>query len=146
MLQCSAPAAECLREHGATACTDVTGFGLAGHLLEMARASTVGVEIELRSLPLLDGSLELAGAGIFSSLQPQNRRLEHEIESREQVARAPMFSLLFDPQTAGGLLASVPATKAQTCVQALSKLGYQHAAIVGRVLARKTDQPTIRVY
>ena len=83
--------AHILREHGATACTDVTGFGLLGHLLEMTRPSKVDAEISLSAL-------------------------------------------LFDPQTAGGLLASVPATQAEACLAALKAAGYPKATAIGRVL------------
>jgi len=67
--------AECLRSHGATACTDLTGFGLLGHLLEMTRPSGVDVELELSVLPVLPGAEETAAAGVLSSLQPANVRL-----------------------------------------------------------------------
>ena len=70
MLQSNRAAARCLHDHGATACTDVTGFGLLGHLVEMARPSGADVELSLDALPLLDGTLDTVRLGIFSSLQP----------------------------------------------------------------------------
>ena len=75
MLQSSRPAAECLRAHGATACTDVTGFGLLGHLVEMARASNVDVRLSLPAVPLLAGARETIAQGLLSSLHPHNARL-----------------------------------------------------------------------
>ncbi|HCP79706.1 MAG TPA: hypothetical protein DIU11_18825, partial [Pusillimonas sp.] len=65
----------CLIEHGATACTDLTGFGLLGHLVEMTRPSGVDAELYLDALPVLEGAAETAALGILSSLQPANVRL-----------------------------------------------------------------------
>jgi selenide, water dikinase len=128
-------AANILREHGATACTDLTGFGLLGHLVEMTRPSGVDAELQLSALPLLDGAVDCVKAGIFSSLQPANVRLRRALRNAEEFAQDPRFTLLFDPQTAGGLLASVPAAQAHACVSALQAAGYAQAAIIGRVLA-----------
>jgi len=136
---------ECLRRFHATACTDVTGFGLLGHLLEMTRASEVDVVLEVNALPLLDGAAETVAAGILSSLQPQNLRLRRGVANLERAARHPHFPLLFDPQTAGGLLASVPAGQAQACVEELRRLGYPAAVIIGRVEARSDAPEPVRL-
>ena len=126
--------AQCLREFGATACTDLTGFGLLGHLVEMTKPSGVDAEIVLSALPLLDGAIETVAAGIVSSLQPANVRLRRALRNQEAFVDHPRYPLIFDPQTAGGLLASVPADRAQACVAALQALGYRHTAIIGRIL------------
>ena len=133
MLLSSRAAAACLRRYGVTACTDVTGFGLLGHLVEMTRASQVGACLELSKLPVLDGAEETVAAGIFSTLQPQNVRLRRAIRDLDSTAQALRYPLLFDPQTAGGLLASVPADQATACLAELQALGYEHAAIIGTV-------------
>ena len=131
---------------GATACTDVTGFGLLGHLVEMARPSEVDVELDLNALPLLDGALECVRNGIFSSLQPQNVRLRRAIRNGEDVARgSELLPLIFDPQTAGGLLASVPEAEADNCVDELKEAGYPNAAIVGRILPQSNHLEPIRL-
>ncbi len=126
--------AQILREFGATACTDLTGFGLLGHLVEMTRPSEVDAEIHLSALPLLDGALECVAAGIVSSLQPANVRLRRALRNQAEFVADPRYPLLFDPQTAGGLLATVPATQAQACVAALKAAGYGHTAVIGRIL------------
>ncbi len=126
--------AQCLLRYGATACTDVTGFGLLGHLVEMTRPSAVDAEIELSALPVLEGAEETAAAGILSSLQPANVRLRRALANQEEMVGHPRYPLLFDPQTAGGLLASVPAAQAQECLAALRAGGYPQAAIIGRIL------------
>ncbi len=129
-------AVPCLLAHGATACTDLTGFGLLGHLVEMTRPSAVDAELELDALPLLEGAAETAAAGILSSLQPANVRLRRALRNQEEALKHPAYPLLFDPQTAGGLLASVPAAAAESCLVELRKLGYPRAVRIGRVLAQ----------
>jgi len=128
--------AQCLRDFGATACTDLTGFGLLGHLVEMTRASGVDAEIVLSALPLLEGAQETVAAGIVSSLQPANVRLRRALRNQEEFISHPRYPLLFDPQTAGGLLASVPADRAADCVVALKAAGYAHTAIIGCIRAQ----------
>ena len=129
-------ASECLHAHGATACTDITGFGLLGHLLEMARPSAVDVQLRMSALPLLDGALECVAAGIVSSLHGANGRIGSALRNAEQFANDPRYPLLFDPQTAGGLLASVPAGRVDACVSALRSLGYGDAAVIGEVVVQ----------
>jgi selenide,water dikinase len=133
MLQSNQAGAQCLHEFGATACTDVTGFGVLGHLVEMTKPSKVDVEIDLGAVPILDGALETVQAGIVSSLQPQNVRLRRAIRDLDKVGNDPRYPLLFDPQTAGGMLASVPGDRADECVEALRRIGYLRTAIIGTI-------------
>lgn len=133
MVQSNQAGAHVLREHGATACTDLTGFGLLGHLVEMTRPSGVDAELHLSALPLLDGAVECVQAGIVSSLQPANVRLRRALRNAEAFVTDPRYPLLFDPQTAGGLLASVPADRAADCIAALKAAGYAHTAAIGRI-------------
>ncbi len=138
-------AAEILFRHRVHAATDVTGFGLLGHLVEMVRASDVDVTLHLPDIPLLDGARETIAAGVFSSLQPQNVRLRRAIRNLDQAGADATFPLLFDPQTAGGLLASVPAERAAECVAQLRAAGYGHAAVIGRVTTRSTSLEPITI-
>ena len=133
MLQSNQAAAHCLQHHQATACTDVTGFGLFGHLLEMVQASRVSVALDLTHLPVLNGTREILTQGIVSSLQPQNLQAAAALQNRANVSRHPNYPLLFDPQTAGGLLASVPAEQVNDCLDALHHLGYQESCCIGQV-------------
>lgn len=133
MLVSNQKAARCIHEHGAQACTDVTGFGLLGHLVEMTRPSGVDAELGLSAIPVLPGAEETAASGILSSLQPANVRLRRAIRNQEEVVNHPRYPLAFDPQTAGGLLASVPADQADACVAELKALGYPETAVIGRV-------------
>ena len=136
MEQSNQQGAAILRTHGATACTDLTGFGLLGHLVEMTRPSGVDAELNMSTLPLLDGAVDCVKAGIVSSLQPANVRLRRALRNADEFVSDPRYPLLFDPQTAGGLLASVPAAQAAACVQALKAAGYVHTAIIGRITAQ----------
>ena len=139
MLQSNHEAARCLFAHGATACTDVTGFGLLGHLVEMIKPSRVDVEIDLGAIPFLAGAEETVAAGIFSSLQPENLRLRRAIRDVESASKDMRYPLIFDPQTSGGLLAGVPEERAHACLNELRNLGYTRTAIIGRVLP-ESDQ------
>ncbi len=119
----------------ASAMTDVTGFGLAGHLLEICDASGVAADLALEALPLLPGAEALAAAGEASSLAPQNRaaclgRITGPLTS-------PRVALLFDPQTCGGLLAAVPAKAAPALLAALPA-----ARAIGQITA---GPPRIRL-
>ena len=144
MLQSSRAAAGCLAAHGATACTDVTGFGLLGHLLEMARASDVDARLTLSAIPLLDGARETLARGYLSSLHPHNARLGHGAAT-DGVDENPIYPIVFDPQTAGGLLGSVPGERAEACLLELRGLGYDHASVVGSVEPRGQQDPRVRI-
>lgn len=107
----------------AHAMTDVTGFGLAGHLAGLCEASGLGAKLQLEAVPLLPGALPLAETGIRSSLFAENQSIQPDLGGS---ARA---DLLFDPQTAGGLLAAVDPTQAETLLNHLKATGYQAARI-----------------
>ncbi|WP_040486158.1 selenide, water dikinase SelD [Lutibaculum baratangense] len=132
MQRSSGPAAAVLRSHGARAVTDVTGFGLAGHLAEMIGRSGLAATVELGRLPLLPGALEAMEAGYLSTLHPSNAEAARWIEGAI-VAERPPHAALFDPQTAGGLLAAVPPQAAESCLLALRGGPAPGAAIVGEV-------------
>lgn len=147
MLQPNRQAAEIVRAHGAHACTDVTGFGLLGHLVEMTRPSRVDAEIDLNAIPALDGALETLARGIQSSLAPDNVRLRRALRNFGGAIHHPCYPLLFDPQTSGGLLASVPAARADNCVRALRRAGYTRTTIIGEVqpLSDTQEPITLRI-
>ena len=133
MIHSNHAAAQCLYKYDVHSCTDVTGFGVLGHLVEMVRAGQVDISIDINNLPVLDGALETMQLGIFSSLQPSNIRLKRAIKNQEVAAKHALYPLLFDPQTAGGLLASVPQEHARACVAELQKIGYLHTSAIGTV-------------
>lgn len=131
------PAATILRAHDATACTHVTGAGLAGDLLAMLRASEVAAVLLPDAVPALPGTRELAARGVESALAPENCR------ALGAAATDPGAALLVDPQSSGGLLAGVPGDQAEACLAALRAAGVP-AAIVGWV--RPADgEPTLQL-
>jgi selenide,water dikinase len=138
-------AATCLVQHQAVACTDVTGFGLLGHLLEMLRTTDIAIELDLAALPILPGAQETIQHGMVSSLQSQNLQVAGVIQNFTAVSHHPMFPLLFDPQTSGGLLAAIPAENAPACLAALQVLGYPDSRIIGRVLPRMAGIQPVRI-
>ena len=140
MLLDNLSASKILREHGATAMTDVTGFGLLGHLAEMLKAQpaeaafAAGTELSLECLPILDGAIEVSQRGILSSLHRHNRSALEIVANAAEHAEHDAFPLLVDPQTSGGLLAGVPEDRAEDVVAALTATGYLTAARIGTAI------------
>ena len=111
MLQANNQATKTLSKLGVKACTDVTGFGLLGHLQELCLASTCAARLNLNAIPLLPGAKALVEKGIKSSLYVQNRKATEAKGWPESITQQARFHLLFDPQTSGGLLAGIPAAE-----------------------------------
>ena len=143
MLRSNRPASECFKSHEASASTDVTGFGLAGHLIEMVNASGTGAKVNLKAVRFLSGAMATVKAGILSTLQPQNRKLEISVKLKGE--RDERYELLFDPQTSGGLLASVPSERAEACLEGLKSEGYSEAAVIGEVLVQEEGEPCLEI-
>ena len=133
MRQSNRAAAQVFSQFGAHACTDVTGFGLIGHLIEMARPNTAAVVIDPDRIPQLDGTAECLASGIRSTMDPKNRALADGVNCDAKLLTDSLGALLLDPQTAGGLVAAVPGDQAATCVSALQDAGYRAATIFGFV-------------
>jgi selenide, water dikinase len=135
MLLAGREAARLMVEAEAHAATDVTGFALLGHAWEMARASSVTLEIESARVPLIPGALELAAAGMLTSGDKSNRAyVGADVRLGPRVGKE-LAALLFDPQTAGGLLISVEASRADELLSRLRET-YKDAARIGRVKER----------
>ncbi len=137
-------AGEILHEHGATAATDVTGFGLTGHALEMARGAGVALAIDTGALPLLPSAVELCAAGHTCGGTQAN-----DDWTGPHVSYAPglsdgMRGLLNDPQTSGGLLVAVPAPRCAELVDAILAAGAPCAAVIGEVCPRGAAEPLLR--
>jgi selenide,water dikinase len=133
MLRSNAAAARVARELGASACTDVSGFGLAGHLGEMLRAGKVAACVALDSLPLLPGVAALLGRGLRSTLHPENARERDGLRVAPELAGRPELDVLFDPQTSGGLLFGVAPEREAEALAALRQGGDPGAAAIGTV-------------
>ena len=134
MLQSNAGAAELAVAHGASACTDITGFGLLGHLLEMLNTDRCA-RLQLAQLPLLPGALGQLRSGIVSTTHAANARAGEALRREGQVDDARM-QMLFDPQTSGGLLIGIAADRARALRDALRQGAYAQAEIIGEVALR----------
>jgi selenide,water dikinase len=128
-------AAEGMHGFGVSACTDITGFGLLGHALEMARASDVSFRIDTRALPLLPGALDLAKRGFLTGGGLANHEYVKDELAYEGKISPPLATLLCDPQTSGGLLVAIPRAKAARYLSALKRRGLKGAAVIGEVEA-----------
>ncbi len=135
MLLAGRRASEAMVEAGAHAATDVTGFALLGHAWEMARASNVTLEIEAARVPLIPGALALAAQGLLTSGDKSNRLYVGEDVRLAGDIGKELAALLFDPQTAGGLLISIDPAHADALLEALRPT-YADAALIGRVTER----------
>ena len=122
-------ASEVLVEGGVIAATDVTGFGLLGHGLEMARASGTRFAFDSATLPALPGALELARAGVETGGAARNRRFVAPALSVADGVPAELVALAHDPQTSGGLLAAVPSERLQAIESALDVVNVEHWCI-----------------
>ena len=128
-------AAEAMRESGVKGATDVTGFALLGHAWEMARASKITMVIDSAAVPLLPGALELASEGLLTSGDKTNREyVGSDVEIDETVDK-DLLKLLFDPQTAGGMLIAITEKKANDLLSLLNR-NYPNAKVIGRVLPK----------
>ena len=145
MLLSNGPAARAAGPLAPSAATDVTGFGLAGHLGSMLRASKVSGLLDLAALPALPGALSLLGRGVRSTAHPENAKARRAMWVDGAAARHPALDLLFDPQTSGGLLLGIPAERAEALLRALRAAGDPAAAVIGMVAAPRADGALIEV-
>ena len=125
-------AAEVAHNFTIHACTDVTGFSLMGHSVEMASASNVTIHIKTYDIPLFDDVIEAARMGLVPAASYGNRKAITDVQV-DKILDSVWTDILFDPQTSGGLLFSVPATEGADLVKALHDEGVEYATIVGTV-------------
>ena len=131
------PAAQAMQRVGVNAATDVTGFGLLGHLKSMVKGSGVAAEVSLSALPVLPGVRELLANGVAPGGTHRNVSSVNDVVSWDSSLTDEDRLLLCDAQTSGGLLMSVPANKSDALIAALQDEGAPCAAVVGRI----TDGP-----
>jgi len=125
------------------ACTDVTGFGIMGHSVEMARAAGVRIELDYRSLPFHPNALEMYRRGETTGSNKANRKAVEGFWDLRLKLTSAEEELLFDPQTSGGLLLCLPESSADELVRALKSAGLGAAVCIGRV--SESDQPQVVV-
>jgi selenide,water dikinase len=135
MLLAGREAAEAMQEFGAHAATDVTGFALIGHAWELARASGVTLTLEAARVPLIPGALELAAQGLLTSGDKTNRQYVGDDVHLSESISPSLVNLLFDPQTAGGLLIAIAPERAAALLARLHER-YPAAAVIGQAVTR----------
>src|SRR5437773_6657129 len=138
-------AAEVLVERGVRGATDVTGFGLLGHGLEMARASGARFVFDARGLPALPGALDLARAGVETGGAAHNRRFVAPAAEIDAAVPAELVALAHDPQTSGGLLAAIPPDRWEVVRGALDIAGVEHWVVGCVEDIEAGSEPSIRL-
>ncbi len=126
-------ASEAMLEVGVNACTDVTGFGLLGHLHEMLLASKVGARIFASKVPMIEGALDLIGQRVFPGGARTNKRFADTFTHWGEDVPETIRIALCDPQTSGGLLISVPKQKVEALMEVMEAKGVKGAAVIGEV-------------
>jgi selenide,water dikinase len=139
MAELNKNASEVMKSYPVTACTDITGFGLLGHLAEMVFGTDIGITIESHSVPILPEALEFAAMGFVPAGAHRNRSFRQEMVKLAPGIGPIMRDVLFDPQTSGGLLIGCPAQYAVELKKHLIAKGVKHAAIIGKVYDREKD-------
>ena len=137
------PYAKLARSLNTSAMTDVTGFGLAGHLIEMLRESDLSGVMQLEAIPLLGGVDRCLKLGIESSLAPENRRFERWIECQPAIKSRVTYKTLFDPQTCGGLIFGVSELQRSDLESACQSAGIEPPIAIARVEAKRDDHVSL---
>ena len=132
------------RSAKANAVTDITGFGLAGHAGELAQSSNVTVVLEVSRIPILLGAAELAQAGFHTRASASNRQYSKPETKIEGNPDASKLEFLFDPQTSGGLLISVPEDEAEKLVNQACAAGATESCIIGQVVEKQQTSLIIK--
>lgn len=134
MVTLNRTASEWMKKLGAHACTDITGFSFIGHALEMATASQVGMVIQSEAIPIFREAMDYAKSGLVPGGAHSNRKFfSCKVEMDPKISDF-LADILYDPQTSGGLLISMPSGEAEELVAALKKEGHVHSCIVGEVV------------
>ncbi len=129
-------AAELMVEHGANACTDITGFGLAGHLVEMVRGSGVIAEIDFSKLPVFGAVKVCLEQQIFAGAIENNQQYAMAWVEVLDESNEDNLPILYDPQTSGGLLVSMPEEKGMAFLEAMHRRGHACTAVIGRIIEK----------
>lgn len=145
MIKSNAIALELVERFPVSALTDVTGFGLAGHLSEMLLASQARARLDLSCLPTLPGFQQIVERGIQSTLAPDNRALASKIEISGADLDNVESAILFDPQTSGGLLLGVGQDSTEELLQFLQDHSFEDAAVIGSVQETGSGEPGITI-
>ena len=133
-------AAEVMASYSVHACTDITGFGLLGHLTEMVKDSGCGVRLESRNIPILSETLSYAGMGLIPAGAYRNREFFQPTVHFDPSVDRIVQDIFFDPQTSGGLLICVDKNEVDGLLEALKEKGVQDSAIIGEVISEPIEK------
>jgi len=128
-------ASEAMIRAESTACTDVTGFGLAGHAMQIAQASNAVIKIKINELPILNGVNRAVKENLLTRGDKSNREYTKDFVINEGQIDKTKEHLVYDPQTSGGLLISVPENKSQSLLKDLHNCGDENSRIIGQVFS-----------
>ncbi len=137
MMTSNKNASEIFVSHQASSMTDITGFGLCGHIVEMLDTSDLHASLASSALPILPGALSLFEKGYESSLQASNLKLGKAVNVNTDLKG--ILNITFDPQTSGGLLATIPQDEVQSCLNELKERGYPMAVVIGKICNRQSQ-------
>ena len=144
MITLNRRASELMLEAGVHACTDITGYGLLGHACGMIEDGQLGMELHVGAIPLFPEAKEFAQMGLAPAGTHRNREFRLNMIEQAYEMGDEMWSILFDPQTSGGLLISVPGKEAEALLQNLRRNGIEDAAIIGAVIGKPKGKIIIR--
>jgi len=143
MVTLNRKASELMMEAGVHACTDVTGFGLLGHACEMIEGTSVGMVIRSTAVSFLPEAKRLAEMGMLPGGLHRNREFRRNMVEIDRAVPGYLADILYDPQTSGGLLISVPDSEARLLLTRMHENGIQEAAIIGEIVAEPKGKITV---
>lgn len=144
MTELNRAAAEIMAEMRLRTATDITGFGLLGHLSEMARQSRVSVEIQADLVPVFEGVLDYVRRGLISGAVERNREYASRFVRNDGGVGEDLETVLYDPQTSGGLLIAVEESRSRALLKKLKARGVKHAARIGRVVEKSRGKIVLK--
>ena len=136
-------AAEIMKDYPVHACTDITGFGLLGHIAEMVVDSEFGIKIQSDMIPIISGAIDYAGMGLIPAGAYKNREFREKMVDISSSVDRTIQDILFDPQTSGGLLICVESKSADDLLIRLKNKG-MNAAIIGKVLSEPKGKIVVK--
>ncbi len=144
MAELNRGSSEVMREMRVITATDVTGFGLMGHLSEMVVQSGVTAEVYASQVPVFDGVLDCVRQGVISGAVERNKEFAFQYVKVEKNVNKELEEVLYDPQTSGGLLISISGKKSDKLVSLLKKRGVVHAVVIGKIVSKSSGQIVIK--
>jgi len=144
MAELNKVASDVMIEMGVTTATDITGFGLAGHLCEIVIQSGVTAEIYFDRIPIFDGVLDLVKKGVISGGIERNREYASQYVVARDGINEEMQAVFYDPQTSGGILISIDEKKGEELVFSLKKKGIEQAAIIGKIVSKSKGKIVLK--